>query len=500
MADITYASLTATGSAGATDLIAIWPSGGPLKVIQYSVLTTSVATALGSTFLTVANNLSDVASVTSARSNLGLAGAALLNVGTAAGTVAAGDDARITGAALKANNLSDMASASTARTNLGLGTAAVINTGTSGGTIGLLNTANTHSATQAFAAITATTGTFSGAVSGTSFTGAVTGNVTGNADTATKWATGRTMALTGNVTGTSAAYDGSGNTSFATTIAAGAVTLAMHANLAANSIMGNNTGSPAAPAALTATQVRTFIGTSPARSFANLKLTSAGSVLTVTVTADYVTMIDGSGGGYAASSLSATLDLSVNGLVNRLDTGTVAANTNYYVFAISNGSTTGALASLSATAPTLPSGYTFSSRLGWVWVDGTTKIRAFIQYGRKGQWINTAGSPQLMASGAAGSHTVPTWVALSTASYVPPTAATIRLNATGINTYVGVAPSNAYGAYNSLSNGPPFLMGGAGTSNPNGSVIELVLESTNVYWYNNGANAAIYSLGWEDNL
>ena len=50
-------------------------------------------------------------------------------------------------------------------------------------------------------------------------------DTSGNAATATKWATGRTISLTGDVTGTSGAFDGSGNLSFATTIAANSVAL-----------------------------------------------------------------------------------------------------------------------------------------------------------------------------------------------------------------------------------------------------------------------------------
>lgn len=62
----------------------------------------------------------------------------------------------------------------------------------------------------------------------------------------------RRAALTGDVT---AAVD-----SNATTIANAAVTLAKMANLAANSIIGNNTGGAAVPLALTAAQVRTLLG------------------------------------------------------------------------------------------------------------------------------------------------------------------------------------------------------------------------------------------------
>jgi hypothetical protein len=55
----------------------------------------------------------------------------------------------------------------------------------------------------------------------TTFTGALAGNAT----TATAWATGRTITLTGDVTGVSAAFSGSGNLSFVTTIAPNSVAL-----------------------------------------------------------------------------------------------------------------------------------------------------------------------------------------------------------------------------------------------------------------------------------
>jgi hypothetical protein len=65
---------------------------------------------------------------------LGVGDAASRNTGTTSGTVAAGDDSRITGSAQKSSNLSDLNSAATALINLGVRRANfVVNTGSGGG-------------------------------------------------------------------------------------------------------------------------------------------------------------------------------------------------------------------------------------------------------------------------------------------------------------------------------------------------------------------------------
>jgi hypothetical protein len=84
-----------------------------------------------------------------------------------------------------------------------------INSGSIDGTAIGANAASTG----AFTTVSASGGV-TGALTG-NVTGNVAGNVTGNADTATKWATARTISLTGTITG-STSIDGSGNVSIAT--------------------------------------------------------------------------------------------------------------------------------------------------------------------------------------------------------------------------------------------------------------------------------------------
>lgn len=102
------------------------------------IVTNTGATAAQGSLADSAVQPGDLATVATSGAYTDLTGtptlgdAAAKNVGSSAGTVAAGDDSRITGAAQKASNLGDLASASSARTNLGLGTSAVLDVPSSG--------------------------------------------------------------------------------------------------------------------------------------------------------------------------------------------------------------------------------------------------------------------------------------------------------------------------------------------------------------------------------
>jgi hypothetical protein len=243
----------------------------------------------------------------------------------------------------------------------------------------------------------------------------------------------------------------------------------------------------------------------PPFAFKNLQASATGLSATVTVTADEVALANSANFYLTARAVSLSISGASSGVANGLDTGTLAASTWYSVWVISNGATTAGLLSLSATAPTLPSGYTFKARIGWIRTDasGNKYPLSFKQYGRRTQYVVASGSnvtsmPRI-ASGAVG--TAPsTYAATAVSNFVPTTAAVIwgdMGNPTGNALFV-LAPNANYGAYNATTNPPPFWQAG-GASDFVHEHFSMVLESSNLYYIAN-SGGYLNCNGWEDNL
>ena len=156
---------------------------------------------------------------------------------------------------------------------------------------------------------------------------------------------GGITALTGDVTA-------SGTGSVAATIAAGAVTVSKMANMAASTILGNNTGSPAAPVALTVAQVKTLLAYTPAdigaATAAQANATHTGDA--TGATALTLATVNANVGAFGSATQVATFTVNAKGLT------TAAANVSISIpmTAISDSTAAGraVLGAASATAQT----------------------------------------------------------------------------------------------------------------------------------------------------
>lgn len=256
-----------------------------------------------------------------------------------------------------------------------------------------------------------------------------------------------------------------------------------------------------------ATGVTVISGAAVQGAFKNLAISATGLAATVTVTCDELVLGDGAGTYATERNISGAITTTNTG-ANGLDTGTLAASTWYSIWRIGKTDGTRAfLFSLSATAPTMPSGYTLKARIGWFYTDATVNKYpfAFKQTGRSAQWVCIGGVPlRTMASGIAGNTTTPTYVAVGTANFAPPTAGKIKVlvNCPNNAGQVIVAPSNAYGPRASTGNVPWFALNG--NSDTYGgiysAVLDMVLESSNIYWASSGSANLLQAAGWEDNI
>jgi hypothetical protein len=235
--------------------------------------------------------------------------------------------------------------------------------------------------------------------------------------------------------------------------------------------------------------------------FRTLKLSTTGTSVNITITATEIVLESSTNNYVTVRSVSVSPTTTASG-ANGLDTGTIASSTWYSVWVIYNGSTVAGLLSASATSPTLPSGYTYYARVGWIKTDssGYYYPLSFTQYGRTVRYlVNGSGNVATLPTIASGT-TSSAWTAVSMSSYVPSTASSVTVQL--YSYYSGAAwasPSSAYTA-----------------SNGNAAVLNVQVQSTGQYQYALGAiqfeaypyiyyassssYASMWCYGWEDNL
>jgi hypothetical protein len=143
----------------------------------------------------------------------------------------------------------------------------------------------------------------------------------------------------------------------------------------------------------------------------------------INITCDYMILLNASNAIHEASSVSVTANIAATG-ANGRDTGTEAANTWYYLWVISDGTTPAALLSLSSTAPTMPGGYGYKRLVGAIRNDGSSN---FLRFNQMGEWTYYRAMKSVLSGGTATS-----WTSVSIATFVPPSAteASVRLYAT----------------------------------------------------------------------
>lgn len=242
--------------------------------------------------------------------------------------------------------------------------------------------------------------------------------------------------------------------------------------------------------------------------FKNLVLSATGTSAAIAVSYDELILGDGAGVYVAERSVSGSITTTNTG-ANGLDTGALASSTWYSIWRVGKADGTRAwLLSLSATAPTMPSGYIYKARIGWFRTDGTANKYplSFIQAGRNINYKVASGSNvtayPTLASGNQGNVTTPTWVAVGVSSFVPSTAIAISVTASGSGATVRtmIAPNNSFGSKDTTTNPAPFVMD-EGASGPAGYIVSFLLESTNIYVAQQYSMAGqSMCVGWEDNI
>lgn len=234
-----------------------------------------------------------------------------------------------------------------------------------------------------------------------------------------------------------------------------------------------------------------------------LKITTTGTNATISVTADAICLKSDDGLQKVVGPVNVEINSAAVG-VNGLDAGLIASSKFYSVWVIWNGTLVSGLISLSATAPTLPSGYTHKARIGWVMTDATANKLplSMVQFGSSAQLKVAGGSnvPSLpvVASGSQGTVGSTGVLVIKSAAGIPPTASQVKLAGfvAGTST-LQVSPNTNM----SIGAGTPAVTISTSTTTIN-NVFELTLEGDGIYYAGNATsvNCSLHLYGWEDNI
>lgn len=229
------------------------------------------------------------------------------------------------------------------------------------------------------------------------------------------------------------------------------------------------------------------------------------------ITCDAVELEDGNGEVWRVRNVSVVGDITVSGAANGFDgTGSlVSAPLFAWIIGSPLTNTVAALISRSATAPTMPSGYTFKARCAGTFTDAFSHFLRTLQHGRDARYVvvaatNTVALPLLVSgvNGSTFSTSAPTWSTPSVVGFVPTTASIIHLVASdNFNNAgaaeIGVAPSSAYGGPAS-ANPPQYASNG--TASSVNTPVSIGLEGSTIAWMSSAAGGALSVYMWTDNI
>ena len=217
------------------------------------------------------------------------------------------------------------------------------------------------------------------------------------------------------------------------------------------------------------------------------------SASTISVTADAMWLSNSSGGVKRFTAVSETASIAASG-ANGIDTGAEAGNTWYYLYVIGKlDGTVDSLLSLSATAPTLPSGYVFSALVSAIRNDGSSNFRDQIQHGR---WIQPREAWLVLNGGSATSHT-----AVDISAFVPPSHLRVRFRLLSVTPASAGEYTNTFYSSNASGREQGTALGYSGGSAQSGyGFAEFRPETAQTPYYAMSAGTAAGSawiLGFE---